>query len=386
MTLRILFTLAIVLIISTNAKTQDPGTEVYLLTSSPGTESYSMYGHSALRVVDRSANLDIVYNWGIFDFNTPNFNYVFARGRLNYMLAICSNNSFIQEYFLEDRSVFSQKVNMSENDIIKLKLFLNENMLEENRYYRYDFFMDNCATRIRDIFETIYGERLIYPDEPDSGHPTFRERLDEYRADMVWLDMGEDLLLGSSADKECGFRESMFLPDYLMSNLSQAQISVDGGTEPLLSETEAIFEFALPHRETRIYMQPWFQISILALLILFFSFRIRKRWIHNVFDMGFFIIMFVLSFLMIFTNYLTEHDAMGNNFNLVWLNPLLLVTPFILLLKRSFDIIWRTHIALSIVFMILIIIIPQAINPGYIPVIIILIIRSYYRLATVKLL
>ncbi|MCD4769500.1 MAG: DUF4105 domain-containing protein, partial [Bacteroidales bacterium] len=180
MSLRMLFTLAIAVVLSANAKAQNSSTEVFLLSCSPGTESYSMYGHSALRVIDKSANLDIVYNWGIFDFNTPNFNYVFARGRLNYMLAICSYNSFIREYFNEERSVYSQKVNLSDNDIIKLKIFLNENMLEENRYYRYDFFMDNCATRIRDIFETIFDERLIYPDEPDSDIPTFRGRLDEY--------------------------------------------------------------------------------------------------------------------------------------------------------------------------------------------------------------
>lgn len=384
MSLRILFSLAIIILLSINTEAQNNTTEVYLITCAPGTESYSMYGHTALRVVDKSANLDMVYNWGVFDFNTPGFNLLFARGRLDYMLALNSYSRFIQVYFNEERSVFSQRVNLSDNDIVNLKLFLSANMLEENRYYRYDFFMDNCATRIRDIFETILNERLIYPDNADNSYPTFRERLDEYRADMVWLDMGMDLLLGSFADKECGFRESMFLPDYLMSNLSQAHILVDGELEPLLSQPETIFEFSLPVRETRIFMQPWFQISILTLLVLFFSFRIRKKWMHNVFDTVFFIIMFLLSFLMIFTNYLTEHDAMGNNFNLVWLNPLLLITLFVFLSKRSYDWLWRTHIALSLIFMILIIIIPQSINPGYIPLIIALIIRSYYRLSTVK--
>ena len=380
MFLRKLLTFSIVLLLSATAKPQD-STEVYLLTCSPGTESYSMYGHSAVRVVDRSSNLVIVYNWGVFDFSTPDFNYKFARGRLNYMLAISSYERFILEYFNEERSVFSQKVNLSADDIDELKLFLGNNMLEENRYYLYDFFMDNCATRIRDIFETIFDDRLIYPEQPETVQPTFRDRLDEYRADMVWLDMGMDLLLGSLSDRECGFRESMFLPDYLMSNLAQAQILVDGNLEPLLFEPETIFEFSLPKRESRIFMQPWFQISILALLIIFFSFRIKQKISQNIFDILFFTAMFVLSFLMIFTNYLTEHAAMGNNFNMVWLNPLLLITPFLVLSKRPFDWLWRTHIVLSVIFMTLIIFIPQSINPGYIPVIVILITRSYYRLS-----
>lgn len=356
-------------------------TEVYLLTCSPGTESYSMYGHSAIRVYDSLSGIDLVYNWGVFDFSTPNFTYKFARGRLDYMLGVYPYERFVKEYFFEERSVVSQKINLTDRQLFKLKELLDDNYREENRYYRYDFFMDNCATRIRDILELTVGNDLIYPVTETGDIPSYRDRIDEYQGgSFVWLDAGIDLLLGSPADNDCGFRESMFLPDYLMENMSATKVKSDSAAYLLLQEPVTVIEFEPPTMEVSLLKRPWLIVSVITLLLLFATFTIRKKIFHNIFDILFFGILFILAFLMIFTNYLTDHQAMGNNFNMVWLNPLLLLTPVIAFMKAPLRWFWRAQIVMVLVFMVLVVFIKQSVNPVFIPVMVLLIARSWYRL------
>ncbi|HUS86269.1 MAG TPA: DUF4105 domain-containing protein [Bacteroidales bacterium] len=358
---------------------QTSSTEIYLLTCDPGTESYSMYGHSALRVADTSRNLDLVYNWGVFDFSTPNFNYQFAKGRLDYMLGVYSYDNFLKEYAFTKRSVYSQVVNLDETDMLRLLIMINENAKPENRNYRYDFFMDNCATRIRDIFETILGEDLTYPDESIETLPTYRERLNEFLAAYPWLHLGIDLLIGSPGDDKCDLRGSMFLPDWLQRNLSLATVKSSTANYPLLGPVETVLLFDRPDMKIPFYKEAWFILSIIMLGILIITFRLRNRLFQNLFDLILFIVLILLSFLMVFTNFLTEHVAMGLNFNIIWLNPLWLVSIYALFAGDKFKWFWRTQIGLSLIFMILITLIKQSINPAIIPVVLIVIIRAYYR-------
>lgn len=356
--------------------------EVYMLTCSPGTESYSIYGHSALRVVNPETGSDLVYNWGVFDFSTPNFNYKFARGRLNYMLGIYPYNRFLQEYFQEGRSVWSQRVNFDARETDLLMELLNENAKPENVYYRYDFFMDNCATRIRDLFEKVGGKSLVYPDYQGQKSPTYRERLQELQSGYPWLDMGIDLLLGTPGDNDCDYRGSMFLPEYLKDNLALAKLSDEEGEHPLLGEVVTVLEFDHPSLKLPFYSQAWFFLSIVFLLVFIFTFSVKSKILQTGFDLLFFLFMSLLAFLMIFTNYLTEHIAMGNNFNMVWLNPMMPIALYAVFRRESLLWFWRTQIALSLFFMLLIAIIRQSLNPAFIPVILILVSRSYYRLTT----
>jgi hypothetical protein len=360
---------------------QNSTTEVYLLTVDPGSESYTMYGHSALRLYDRSSGTDVVYNWGVFDFSTPNFNYKFAKGRLNYMLAAYSYKNFLNEYGPTNRSVYSQRVYMPEEELLKLKRLLNENLKPENIYYKYDFFRDNCATRIRDIIENVYGDKLVYPDNEEKRKVTFRKRLDEFQKGVLWMDVGIDLLLGSPADEECDFRESMFLPEYLMKNLSQAMV-IDGDKRVmLLGPTEMIFTHERPVYDTGILKQPWFWLSLAFIVIFLFTLFIRNRAIQNAFDMVFWSVLTVLALLMIFLNYITDHESMGQNFNMIWLNPLIPISFYAIYSKYKLYWFWRAQVALAVIFMLVIALINQSINPAFIPVILMLIIRSYYRLA-----
>ncbi len=372
--------LILLIFVQNIAYSQYNSTEVYLLTCDPGPETYTLYGHSALRLHDASSGTDVVYNWGVFDFDTPNFNYKFAKGRLNYRLAAYPYRSFLNEYRSTNRTVYSQRVYMPEDELLKLKKLLEENLKPENLYYRYDFFRDNCATRIRDIFESVYGDRLVYPEE-EVTDITFRKRIDEFHKGILWMDAGMDLLLGSPADEPCGFRESMFLPEYLMKNLSEAYVTDGDKRVMLLGPTIRILDHDRPIYDTGLMKQPWFWLSLLFIAVMLFSIVIRNRTAQNVFDVLFWFILSLLALLMIFLNYITTHEAMGQNFNMIWLNPLIPIALYAIFSKNNLYWFWRAQVAFSVVFMLVIVLITQSINPAFIPIVLMVIIRSYYRLA-----
>ncbi|MDT8401721.1 MAG: DUF4105 domain-containing protein [Bacteroidales bacterium] len=377
--LALIFLFSLIHLSLINAQTST--TEVYLLTCDPGPESYTMYGHSALRLYDSISGTDVVYNWGVFDFSTPNFNLKFASGRLNYRLAAYSYNNFLSEYRPTKRSVYSQKLYIPDAELLKLKRLLNENLKPENVYYRYDFFRDNCSTRIRDIIEEVYGDKLSYPVQEGDTDVTFRMRIDEFQKGVLWMDAGIDLLLGSPADEKCDFRESMFLPEYLMKNLSQAHITDGDQRVMLLGPTEMIFDYERPVYDTGLLKQPWLWLSVAFIAVFLFTIFIRNRFLQNAFDLVFWTVLTLLALLMIFLNYITDHEAMGQNFNMIWLNPLIPIAYYGIFSKYKISWFWRAQIALAVIFMLVIVLINQSINPAFIPVILIIIIRSYYRLA-----
>ena len=201
-TLSLLFAFSGVVFSQNTLRSGIEDVEAYLLTCGPGNEVYSLWGHSALRIVDKSSGQDIVYNWGVFDFSTKNFAWKFAKGRLNYMIAASTYKRFLQDYTSSNRWVKSQKINLSEAEMSNLLDLLEENMRPENVFYLYDFFYDNCATRIRDVLEKAVGNNFLYPIEDNSIKSTFRDEIGKYMGNALWLNLGTDLLLGLPSDKK----------------------------------------------------------------------------------------------------------------------------------------------------------------------------------------
>jgi hypothetical protein len=144
------------------------------------------------------------------------------------MLQAQSFNSFMQGYFYEQRSVYSQKININPQETRKLSELINENLKPENRNYRYDFFYDDCSTRIRDLLEKSIGETLKYPPAETGKIPTFRDMVAKYQNPYPWLRFGVDLIMGSTADKKAVFRDRMFLPLDLKDELSESFVQRDG--------------------------------------------------------------------------------------------------------------------------------------------------------------
>jgi len=243
-------------------------TSVYLLTCGPGTETYSIYGHSAIRIVIPGQNSDIIYNWGVFDFNTPNFAWKFAKGRLDYMVVSESLQSFLQEYLNERRSVYSQKINFNPDEKRKFVSLINDNLKPENVNYRYDFFYDDCSTRIRNLLEKAIGNKLLYPPAETGKIPTFRNLVAKYQNPYPWLQFGIDLIMGSTSDKRASFRDRMFLPIDVKNGLSETVINRSGKMIPLMQNPETILEYETPKVPQKFFISPVFIFTVLLIIVI----------------------------------------------------------------------------------------------------------------------
>ena len=185
------------------------GAQVSLITYTPGEELYQAFGHSAIRVRDDLLGMDRLYNYGVFDFETPNFYVKFVHGDLRYQLAVSSSEEEIRAVGAYGQGVTELPLNLSPSQRQALFEALEINLLPENRFYRYDFILDNCSTRPRDIIERITGSPVTVRD---AGKQTFRDMLDPYFTRIPWAGLGVSLLMGARIDRPASPREACFLP------------------------------------------------------------------------------------------------------------------------------------------------------------------------------
>jgi hypothetical protein len=350
-------------------------TDIYLLTCAPGNESYSIYGHTALRIVIRDKNFDRVYNWGIFDFSTPNFAFRFAKGKLDYMVGTSGYNLFLSEYLSEGRSVLSQKIYLTNTEKENLFVLINENLKPENIRYRYDFFFDNCATRIRDIIEKAAVDTIIYAEK--SKRQTFRQLINPRQEVLPWLDFGADFLLGLQADRKATTSEEMFLPMYLMENLTSARVIRNGSPAELLGPPETVIDFTgvVPEKN-----RPWIPQTILYAVLLFVvlvTFVFGSPGLGLITDIIIYAVFSLLAILLIFSNFFSEHDAMHYNLLIMAINPLIPVLLVFILSRRKAVILSRTALTLALLFFPAALIAGQGINPAIIPLVLILMVRLF---------
>jgi hypothetical protein len=370
----------ILFLISSKSQSQAPSdTSVYLLTCGSGTETYSIYGHNALLLKIESTNSEVVYNWGVFDFDTPHFAWKFAKGRLDYLLDTEPLNRFLQIYMYEKRYVWAQKINLEPAEISKLSALINENLKPENISYRYDFFYDDCSTRIRDLLEKSIGNKLLYPPEEKAEKITFRKMVGKHQDPFPWLKFGVDLIMGSPGDKKASFRDRMFLPAYLQSELSQTVVNRNGKMIPLLSNPVVVLDFPVPSVKPNFLFSPVFLFTFLLVAIIIISARYRSRRLNNIMDIVLYSVFSILAILMIFFNFFTDHQQMSRNLNIIWLNPFILACLGSLILKKEGTIWFRIVFILSTGFVILHFLLPQEFNTAFLPLALILLVRSSVR-------
>ena len=350
---------------------------ISLLTCTPGRELYSTFGHSALRVTDSESNIDIIFNYGTFDFDDPNFYSKFTRGKLLYFVSVNRFDNFVQEYTYEQRGIMEQVIHLSCQDKEKLFDALRENAKEENKFYKYDFIHDNCTTRLRDIvFKNTTGTLQTKNIRPGQG-VTFRNLIHEYlnKSYQYWSKLGIDILLGSPVDKKITNSEAMFLPDYLLKGFDST--SVDG--EPLVSEKKEILKSTLPPDKSPL-LSPFAILAILFLMIALLSFVKNTNKFFAVFDFILFFFSGALGILILFMWLGTDHPECRNNFNLAWAFPFHIVTVFLIYRKRD----WLCYyfLANSILLLLLLVFwmwLPQEMNNAQVPIICILFLRSIVR-------
>jgi hypothetical protein len=352
---------------------------VSLLTITPGAELYSVFGHSALRVIDSTIGTDIVYNYGTFNFDDPDFYSKFVRGKLMYFLSQESFTNFMYEYQYFGRGVNEQVFDLTCEEKNKLQAFMFNNMAEGNRYYKYDFLKDNCSTRLRDIIFRKGQKDAIRATPLLIGSSTYRDHLHVYldRAGMEWTKLGIDLLLGMEADHQMDANESMFLPDFLQSGLQGVKV----GSRNLVNQEGIILKDMQPTPTAPSF---WTTPLFVFILVMIFYFSLaaprmaRIRKIHRISDNVLFFITGILGCILTFMWFGTDHQSFGYNLDLVWAMPFNLPVAFMLNKKNTgIKYYLRGFSVLQLILLFLIFLMPGIINLAVAPLIVALSFRSW---------
>ncbi len=300
--------------------------QISLLTCSPGEELYARYGHTAIRVLDEVNDMDIVFNYGIFDFNTDHFYWKFVRGETWYELGASPYRYFMYEYDRDNRPVYEQVLNFTPDQTNLLWQALVENYRPENRKYLYNFVFDNCATRPYHMIAQVLGDTLSSSYEGYSGQ-TYRAFIRHYTGSHSWENAGINLLFGPEADKPMSNEERLFLPEELMWFLSEARVA----DKPLvLNGKTAPFEISAT---------PWYATWELGLVLYFLLVAAvsywdrrrhkRSRWL----DITMVCLYSILLLLVAFLTFFSCHPLVGFGWRLLILPLTHLCARFIYILR-----------------------------------------------------
>lgn len=357
--------------------------EVTMVTILPGDPVYSMFGHSALRVHDPSQDLDRLYNYGTFDFDDPFFIPKFLYGHLRYFLSVASYRGALQVYEQQGRPVIEQRLNLSRDQRTALYHFLQTNAQPENRYYQYDFFFDNCSTRIRDALELALGDDVAFGNRPNPD-TSFRRLLDPYAADRPLLDLGFDLGLGMPADRSPSSREAMFLPEQLLLAFDHATVTVDGTTQPLVTRTDTTLWLEGYSATPSTFDWPLAASWILLVLTLAWTAwqATTGRRPGERGDALLLAFVGLIGLIICFLWFISEHTVTQDNWNLVWAWPTHLLAAAVLLWRPSIRGL-RFYLGATAVAAVLVVLgwmaWPQDLHPAVFPLVLTVGIRAGWR-------
>jgi hypothetical protein len=366
--------LLVIFSLSLSAQNNIAHTRISVITCGPGDELYSLFGHTAIRIIDSIRHSDIVYNWGGFTFDQPNFYLKFMRGKLLYYSSADDINSFMYEYIEEHRNVYEQVLNLDSASKQKIIEAIAHNMEGENRFYKYDFLLDNCTTRVKNIvFENITGAKIVNRVVPDKT--TSRDLIHYYldRGNKPWTKLGMDILLGSRVDREVSDDEAMFMPEFFMKGLADAKKKnlplADNATFLLQSKTT---------QNTSGKYTALIVLTIISIAVFIIS-KLQAAWakaVTNFIDALLLYITGLLGILILFMWFGTDHTVCKNNFNIAWALPFNLPVAFFMLKKPA----WLSNYffiaaVITALFLAAWFWLPQQLNIALLPVVLLLLNR-----------
>ncbi len=371
--------ICLLLVVSAHAQFSQR-TQASIITCGPGAELYSSFGHTAIRIHDPESGYDMVYNYGMFDFNAPNFYFKFARGKLPYWLGKAPMLYFVQSYMAEERFVKEQVLNLEPSEVRDILNFLENNALEENKYYPYDFFFDNCATRPRDVIIDVLGEKLKLHTHPDANEVTFRDIIDRYLEVNPWADLGIDLILGAVIDRPVTNVELMFLPDYVFEIMGNSSIVNDGREVPLVKgEVFVHYDPGKPAAADPPAILPSYIMWALFAISLGLT-LLKWRRPLLAFDIPVFLVVGLLGVMIMLMWTATNHQATAANLNMLWTHPIHLFSVLGLVFLRSKDWMARYYLIMAVITGIIVVIdpiLPQEFHPAIKPLILVLALRYF---------
>ena len=299
--------------------------EVSLLTCSPGTEVYALYGHTAIRICNETTGEDWVFNYGVFSFSQPHFIWRFALGECDYQVGAVPFAYFAKEYEARGSSVYQQTLNLTSAEKRRLWALLLENMQPENREYRYNFFYDNCTTRARDRIEEAVDGEVVYP-RADTVH-TYREIIHQYTGHYPWAELGNDLCLGAEADRPITERQEMFAPFYMLHYADGAVIrDPEGHERPLVSGKSKVVAGRGVGVQEEFPLSPWACGWLLFALVALLT--AAERWKHACFwwmDMVLMSLVGIMGLVLTVLFFFSGHPTVGSNWQIWVFNPIPLV-------------------------------------------------------------
>jgi hypothetical protein len=345
---------------------------ISLLTCTPGDELYSTFGHSGIRVIDSSSVTDVVYNYGNFNFDDEGFYIKFTRGKLLYYVSADNFEDFKYSYQITNRGITEQLLNLTAAEKTTIQHFLNNNLKEENRFYKYDFFFDNCTTRLRDIIKKNHDSTFTLKPVMATG-TTFRQGIYKYldKGKKYWSKLGIDILLGQPCDGVMTAEQMQFLPDNLMTSL-------DSASHSLILSHQNLYPIN-NDSNTKTFFTPLIVLTLLLIIIAAIS--LSKSKMARMFLQGFDGLLFfctgLLGITLIFMWFATDHSMTKNNFNLLWAWPTHFIICFFGNSKKRWVKKYFGFTAIALVIVLLAwFFLPQHLNTSLIPIALLLLYRS----------
>lgn len=317
------------------------GPAVYLMTMEPGDRVWERFGHNAIWIVDEEAGLDEAYNYGLFDFDQENFLLRLIRGRMLYWVDAFPGEWTVSAYAADNRTVRVQRLNLSETQRTTLHEFLAWNALPENRFYRYDYFRDNCSTRVRDALDLVLGGALRRQLIGQETGTTYRSHSERLTAGLLPASLGLTLAFGPAADRQLSAWEESFIPMKLAEHVARATVAgPDGGTMPLVASEQTLFSAdRQPPPDEAPNRTPWLLLIglIVGAAVVALSYRAAEsrnaRAALAVLGAGWGLLAGLLGSILLGLWAFTEHVFTYGNENLLQVSPLALV--FVVLIPAA---------------------------------------------------
>lgn len=362
-----------------------------LLTCAPGERVYELFGHTAIRYQNLTTGEDWVYNYGVFDFNAPNFVMRFVRGETDYQLGVVPFAYFEREYTERGSQVTEQVLRLSESEADRLDNFLRTNYLPAHRTYRYNYFYDNCTTRARDRIEEALGGVVAYP--PGAEGATFRSWVHRCTKGNPWTDFGIGLCLGAEADSPISNRQQQFLPANLMQAFSHATVRGGGGDLPvrkLVASETVIIPSGTSAGEgsgAPLFTPTLVFALFLAVVLLCSWVEWRRQRVWWGIDVALVVVQGLAGCVLTFLFCCSLHPTVGSNWLVAVLNPLpLLCLPWMVrkVRRRERCLCDGFWLAVQLLFLAALPFIPQRVEAATVLFLITLTIRPALRLAVAK--
>lgn len=288
-----------------------PEAQVSIFTCDRGEELYSTFGHTALRIQDPNNALDVVYNYGYFDFRTENFYFKFVKGDLKYFMNVTFYDDFVFEYKLDRRQVIEQTLNLPLAKKQELFDALNKSLLSDEKSYTYKFIDRNCTSMVVNKINGLFGVEKI--QKVDDKSKSYRTLLYPYFENYFWYKLGINIVFGAKTDQNA---EKLFLPIELLHSLDKA--TIDG--KPLVSKKETVVNGVSVLPEFSFFNSIYLICLVLLILVI-----INKQFLFK----GYLFVCGILGLFLCLVGFYSQHEELLFNYNALLFNPLFLLIPFL---------------------------------------------------------